>query len=152
MVTATLTANALTRTSAFHAVIEDATTIENVTNALNGAFADCTNLLSVSSESVTNIGGFAFYYCVTLEGFDFPLVTNIGNSAFYACSLLTAVEFPPTLLEIGGQAFGNCIALTEITFNTQIPPGISINSFISVPNVATRTLYVPCPDFYTSRT
>ena len=73
----------------------------NVTSIGNGAFDDCSSLISiVLSDSVTGIGVDAFCGCSGLTGITIPnSVTSIGEFAFYGCSSLTIIEYTGTTAE-----------------------------------------------------
>ena len=57
----------------------------------NNAFADCSNLTSVSFPVCTSIGTGAFATCYRLATADFPECTYIGVTAFGTCSKLSAL-------------------------------------------------------------
>lgn len=93
-------------------VIED-----GVTNVSDGAFAGCTNAVSVSlGSSVKTIGKSAFSGCRGLTSVTLPdSVTEIGNSAFYSCSGLSSVKLSSALTLISQHAFEMCSGLTTLT-------------------------------------
>ena len=65
-----------------------------VTAVGNGAFAESSNLTSVSLPST---------------------ITSIGNYAFGNCSQLSNVNIPNTVKTIGASAFNGCLALYSIS-------------------------------------
>ena len=89
----------------------DVTTIEN------SAFADCTNLTSITiPDSVTTIGDDAFIRCYSLTSVTIPdSVTTIGDNAFQNCSSLTSITIPDSVTTIEDWAFACCSSLTSIT-------------------------------------
>ncbi|MBQ6963630.1 MAG: leucine-rich repeat domain-containing protein [Paludibacteraceae bacterium] len=85
----------------------------------NYAFANCTNLKTVTFDNdcgLQSIARYAFYGCTALEEISIPAsVTSIGTSAFSNCSNLTTVNFScPALTTINEAAFENCKSLTFI--------------------------------------
>lgn len=60
---------------------------------------------------------------------------SITDSVFKGSSKLTEVELYNTL-NIGGQAFANCINLTSIFFNSVVE-GIEADAFANCPNLTT---------------
>ncbi len=86
-------------------------TIYNVTGIGDNAFAQCTELTSVSiPNTVTYIESEAFYGCSSLTSVSIPRsVTSIDNSVFYGCSSLTSVSIPSSVTSIGFSAFCGCI-------------------------------------------
>ena len=90
---------------------------------VGGAFAGCTNLVSVTiPASVTEIGFFAFEGCSNLTSVTVPnSVVKIGSSAFAGCTSLAAVTIPEGVTHIGSSAFEGCTHLTSVT----IPPSVT---------------------------
>ena len=92
------------------------------------AFMGCDEITALSiPATVTEIGSFAFYQCKGIQGevtIDESIV-SIGRSAFYGCSGITELHFNAVKCEsMGGTrsttAFGNCRALTRITFGSAV--------------------------------
>jgi len=102
----------LKRTSTFHAVIKNATSIGDE------AFKGCTKLQSVVFPvGLQTIGEQAFYECKALQSLPFPNgLKTIEYRAFYNSENLESVVFPDGLQTIGDQAFYNCQALQSIEF------------------------------------
>ena len=93
-------------------------TIPNgVTSIGEGAFWDCTSLISVTvPDSVTSIGGTAFSWCSSLTSVTIGnSVTSIENYAFAYCSSLTSITIPDSVTSIGENAFEDCTSLASIT-------------------------------------
>ena len=65
-------------------------------------------------------------------------VTAIGEKAFYDCAQITKIILPDTIKEIGVEAFGYCISLTEI----QIPACIRLRemAFVGCTSLSKITL------------
>ena len=107
-------------------------TIEGVSwiysRSYSGAFSDCTSLTSIEiPASVEKIGVAAFKGCTALTTVTFETGsqlkeigdTSLSNSyhgAFTDCTSLTSIEIPANVETIGWNAFGNCQALTTVTF------------------------------------
>ncbi len=88
---------------------------DGVTAIPENAFAGCTALAAVEMPAVTSIGEGAFRDCTALQSLTLPDgLTTIADYAFYNCSGLRTVEFPTSLTSIGGNAFANCPALTQV--------------------------------------
>lgn len=92
---------------------------KSVTSLEVGAFANCTNLTSITiPTSVTNIGYMAFRNCSGLTSVTVPNgVIRIGGCAFDYCCGLTNVNLSSCwrLTDICNCAFRSCTNLTEIT-------------------------------------
>lgn len=112
-----------------------------VTRIGNAAFYGCEDLTSIIiSDGVIVIGGSAFANCENLGAAELPetlqeigidafceagltsirlpdSLVNIGTNAFYSCRF-TSVRIPK-LVSITGQAFGACLALTEINVDEE---------------------------------
>ncbi len=86
------------------------------------AFANCTNLTSITiPDSVNVIGGYAFYNCSNLTAVDIPdSVTRIDYHTFYNCSNLSTIDIPDSVTFIGTRTFANCTSLTSI----KLPSGL----------------------------
>lgn len=87
-----------------------------ITSIGDYAFAQCTNLESVSiPDTVTKIGTAAFYECNSLQSVTLPAsVKSVGDYAFYDCYSMS--KFAPGSVEkIGIYAFAQCDALKSIT-------------------------------------
>ena len=66
-------------------------TNDRITSIGNYAFANCTNLTSVSFPKVTSIGSYTFQDCTNLTSVSFPAATSIGYYAFADCSSLASI-------------------------------------------------------------
>ena len=95
---------------------------ENISIIIGGAFADCSDLTSVTiPNSVTSIGDNAFSGCSGLTSVTIPnSVTSIGDNAFYECSSLTSVTIPNSVTSIGYEAFFGCSGLTSVTIPNSV--------------------------------
>ena len=109
-----------------------------------GAFADCDNLLSVTTnartigsnafancdrlvevalgDSVRTIGDEAFKDCYRLKNVSWgDGITSIGDKAFMGCTRLLRSELPQSLTTIGSHAFDGCVDLGgKLTFPASI--------------------------------
>ncbi len=82
----------------------------------DGAFRDCTSLVSVSWPSgLEKIGAAAFRGCAALEKIDFPpTLTSIGDHAFADCDSLKAACVPESAAAgTDVSAFDHCEALVD---------------------------------------
>ena len=88
----------------------------NVTTIEDEAFADCTDLTSITIPSgVTTIGKWAFLNCSSLASITIPAsVTTIGYDAFSDCQSLTSITIPYGVTTIGYSAFAYCSSITSI--------------------------------------
>ena len=109
--------NAVTRLS--EAVFANNKTILSVTLPNNialddGAFRNCTSLLSVSMHnSITEISAECFEGCTALQSVSWPEnLVEIGHDAFSGCTALTGVPTGTQLTTLGDNAFKNCSKLT----------------------------------------
>ncbi len=92
-------------------------TLETVFDGgLDGPFAGCTNLKTVTfEENTTKIAGYLFHACPGIEEITIPnTVTEIGYGAFRNCKALKKVVIPNSVTKIGSNAFSSCTALKEI--------------------------------------
>jgi hypothetical protein len=96
---------------------------ESVTGIDEGAFSECTRLLSVVIPgSITSIGAWAFEGCTGLTSITFPdSVSSIGLGAFSGCAGLTSVHIPDSVTSIGQEAFRDCTELMKISMPSTIP-------------------------------
>ena len=108
-----------------------------VTSIRDGAFENCSGLISVSlHNSVTFIGDHAFESCTGLTSFILPnSLTYIGNNAFYNCTGLTsvtitasAITLPNSVTFIGDYAFDKCTSLYSLYANSPTPINLILNS------------------------
>ena len=108
--------------------------------AINGAFAGCTKLASVTiPNSVTTIGNNVFNGCTSLTSITLPnSVTSIGNNAFLGCTGLTRITLPNSVTSIGRDAFRDCSALTSITIPRSVT-SIGVTAFKDCTNLTSVT-------------
>ncbi|MDR0475633.1 MAG: leucine-rich repeat domain-containing protein [Treponema sp.] len=118
-----------------------------VTRIGNGAFSNCTNLISITiPESVTSIGNSAFKFCFSLAAITIPnSVTGIGYGVFSACTSLTSVTIPESVTSIGYGAFSFCINLTSVIIPESV---ISIGN--QAFNSCTSLISITIPESVTS--
>jgi len=97
-------------------VIPDSYWGSDVTGIQAGAFADCTDIVSVTlPDTLTGIGGSAFEECTSLESINFPSgLKTIGSAAFYGCTSLKNVELPDGLEQLQYNAFGGTSLCEEV--------------------------------------
>ena len=109
-------------------LIKNAIIKQGVTNIGIYAFADCTNLVTITiPDSVTSIEYAAFYDCASLTSITIPdSVTSIGELTFSGCHNITSFIIPDGVKSIEGNTFRDCSKLTSVT----IPDSVtSIGSF-----------------------
>lgn len=87
-----------------------------VTCILSDAFANCSNLISVTGGGAClYIADGAFYGCTDLTSVTIPGgVANIGFNAFNGCSSLTSVTIPDNVMTIEDCTFQNCSNLASV--------------------------------------
>ena len=92
-----------------------------VVSIKEGAFKDCTQLLSFSySDSLEEIGKSAFEGCTNLSYFGKVTwnyethIKSIGERAFFGCSELDCINIGDSIKRIDVQTFEGCTSLTEI--------------------------------------
>jgi hypothetical protein len=78
------------------------------------AFANCTDLQTVSLPSVTKVYDYAFANCVNLKTPDLPNLVSIYQYAFEGCTSLVEVDLP--VAGLGKGAFNKCTALKSARF------------------------------------
>ncbi len=86
-------------------------------------FRGCTSLESVTiGRNVATIGTTAFYDCKKLQTVNMQntCLNTISGQAFGNCSALTGITFPETLTTIGGEAFKNCTSLAHVSLSSNI--------------------------------
>ena len=90
-------------------------------NSLGGyAFYELDKLLSVKlPKGLEILGNYAFYGCDKLESVDASAAAtlNIGTNAFENCIKLTEFVSPEQISEVGNYAFSNCSKLENIELN-----------------------------------
>ena len=107
------------------------TSLANVDNSSQGAFANCKQLCSVRIPTSLNIiGGNAFYGCTALKEItgDMSGVTAINYRAFDGCTSLEIADLSiPNLEKISESAF-NGVKITKIS---------NLGKLTSLPNIST---------------
>ncbi len=89
---------------------------ENTKIIYDSAFADCSNLTSITiPDSVITIGSGAFDGCTSLTDIRIPdSVNKIGSAAFESCTSLNNITIPDSVTGISSYTFRNCSNLTNI--------------------------------------
>lgn len=118
-ITLPLQVGGITVTRLSEAVFANNSLIKSVTMPNNiqvddGAFRNCTSLLSVSMHnSITYISAECFEGCTSLQSVSWPEnLFEIGHDAFSGCISLTGVPSGTNLTVLGDNAFKNCTSLT----------------------------------------
>lgn len=79
-------------------------------------YADVSDYTARVAEDGYNVGSI-----IIPSRLDMYMYTVVGilNRAFFDCSRLTSISIPPTLRDIGTDAFKGCTGLTTVTFNAE---------------------------------
>lgn len=125
----------------------------NITEIVEYAFQDCTNLTSVIlPNSTTAIRKFAFARCSGLTSVIIPNnVTSIGDSAFRWCSSLTSINIPESVTRIEQCAFNNCSSLSSLNIPqniTRIEDGTFSKCAITSLSIPENVTYIGQHAFY----
>lgn len=85
-----------------------------------GAFAGCTNLVSVTFHSkVASIGEEAFANCTSLKSIELPdTLTSLGYTSFIGCTALRSVTMPWGFLEGFQMTFKGCTAVSSLVLTS----------------------------------
>ena len=88
---------------------------EGMTEIVDCAFLDCSNLISIKiPNSVKKIGRAAFKHCSNLEKIEIPEgVTYIDDYAFRFCSKLKNITIPNSVKHIGQHAFDGIVKINS---------------------------------------
>ncbi|MGN0028376.1 MAG: leucine-rich repeat domain-containing protein [Marinilabiliaceae bacterium] len=98
----------------------------------NGAFNECTKLVSVTANTITRIDGNAFTNCVNLVDFDFTKVRDeIGWCSFMYCASLENVTTSTTLQVLGSSAFKECDNLKTVSIRSPYLESLEYGTFLS---------------------
>ncbi|MCH5164818.1 MAG: leucine-rich repeat domain-containing protein [Clostridiales bacterium] len=96
-------------------------TVGDVNTIGEYAFAYCERLVTVRFGNVSSIGDCAFRNSTALSSATFGTVESIGESAFESCGYLSTVNIATgQSLTIGGNAFNNCVSLSEFVYGGHI--------------------------------
>ncbi|MGN0818143.1 MAG: leucine-rich repeat domain-containing protein, partial [Candidatus Coproplasma sp.] len=98
--------------------------IEGSVSVGDEAFSNCINLSSFDFSDVYVVGDGAFRNCISLYELQSSSLGYIGEESFAGCSSLNRVVLGyvggSDKITIGGNAFANCDALTEIEVDSYI--------------------------------
>lgn len=79
------------------------------------AFADCSELRSVTLKRSNAIGIGSFMGCIKLSDVELSnSLVSVGNKAFSGCTSLESLALPETLTHIGESAFLGCIKINNL--------------------------------------
>ena len=97
------------------------TVTDGITAISNHAFANCSNLGSVTlPDSITSIGQYAFN-CTGITELTIPAgVTAISDNAFRQCEELVTLIIPGNVTSIGNFAFNSCTKLENLTISDSV--------------------------------
>ena len=113
----------------------------NCATVAYGAFMNCTNLSNINFSSCTTIGSSAFRGCTSLSTISFPNCTTIRASAFYGCTSLSTASFP-NCTTIEYNAFRDCTSLSTLyLMSSSVVSLYSTNAFSGVGWL--QSIYVP---------
>jgi hypothetical protein len=108
------------------------------------AFRRCPLTQIPLPESLVTIDDEAFTECPNLTSITIPnSVTTIDEKAFIDCYKLVSVDIGASVTSITYAAFEGCSQLTQMTCRATVPPVANSNMFLSTPEYAQVTLYVP---------
>jgi hypothetical protein len=98
------------------------TTHVNTTSIANGAFNNCSELISITMTSVVDIGNNAFSNCSNLTSVEFSSVLEtIGEAAFlYSTNLSGNIVLPSGLTTLDRDAFFGCNNITQVNIPSSI--------------------------------
>ena len=143
-------------------------TNDRVTNLRSFAFAQCSQLTSISLPNLNGgIAQYCFYNCkalttvdlpkaalIDIRGFEncsnltdisLPAVTSVGQNAFYGCSALKTADFLTLSSLINQYAFYNCSVLTALILRSETMPTLyDYQTFYNTP-IASGTGYIYVP-------
>ncbi|MGN0814211.1 MAG: leucine-rich repeat protein [Candidatus Coproplasma sp.] len=81
-----------------------------------GAFYNCSSLISADITGLHMSGDRVFEYCTSLESVETDYYTALGNSMFYGCTSLESVTIKTP--NVGAYAFAECYGLTQVNFES----------------------------------
>ena len=104
-----------------NAAITSITIPASVTNIVDGAFAGCTGLRSVSVSSLYGCERFAELFSELAESVEcvgfLDGVTNIPDNFFEGCTALETIDIAESVVDIGTNVFEACSALETVVSN-----------------------------------
>lgn len=99
------------------------------------AFANCSNLVTLSLPAATSIGAYLCNSDAKLETASVPRATQIPSNAFNGCTKLTTVD-ATAATRIGTYGFQNCKALVSAAFpNVATVDGAAFNGCTALATV-----------------
>ena len=125
--------------------VTDLTIPESVTKIGDNAFANSTNLVSVTilSSNINNLN-YTFGGCTSLESVTFPVECSIDGTlddTFYGCTSLRNITLPKGIIKSLNETFGGCTSLESVTFPAGcLFSGTLRNTFIDCTSLKNITL------------
>ncbi len=106
------------------------------------AFANCSNLTSVTIPNTINfIGWHAFENCCKLQSITLPSsITELGWGVFSGCNSLKSISIPTQITSIGEYMFSGCSSLTNVTIPNNIT-SIGMGAFWDCTNL--KSISIP---------
>lgn len=134
--TKTITASALSDTQ--RSTLKYIGIPSSVTTIEEGAFQNCTNLLSIRiPDSVTSLGASAFSGCSKLTNAVLGRgITTLNKDTFSNCTYLKSISMPK-VTRAYSETFNNCTALQGSVYNNAVYVGSESNPYLVLlrPNV-----------------
>ena len=109
--------------------ITDITIPPTVIDISSGAFFLSELISIVIPSSVKRMGASVFLGCHSLTNVSISTsLILLDNSMFSGCKSLVSITIPDNIKVIGNGLFYNCSKLSEIRFNSIVPPEISLGT------------------------
>ena len=108
------------------------------------AFANCTNLSSVSISGIAEIQESVFSKCTNLASITLPSgLRKIGSSAFSRCTSLTSINLPKSITQLGSSIFSGS-AVETINYSGTVDEFNEIDTYYTWDGA--RSIIIHCTD------